>query len=175
MIAISAWFRDRPSVSSKSGKSPWMGIMISFSSLIVAYMYLLYALNANSGRFCFLSHRGVRLGNKPLPLKFLHRHQSEHLRLQKYLKFSIEKECIEYVEMNSVCYVLNKLFQFDLLFSLVSRPLINSSRGLANPNPPHNIVHNFLLIYKYFSLSQSSTQLTTTNLHLFTSPLLFTS
>ena len=47
LISLSAWFRDRPSVSSKNGKSPWMVIMISFSSLVVAYMYLLYALNAN--------------------------------------------------------------------------------------------------------------------------------
>jgi len=39
LISLSAFFRDRPSVSQKPGKGPWMAIMISCSSLIVAYMY----------------------------------------------------------------------------------------------------------------------------------------
>jgi hypothetical protein len=37
-ISLSAFFRDRPSVSNKTGKSAWLSIMISISSLIVAYM-----------------------------------------------------------------------------------------------------------------------------------------
>jgi len=38
LISLSAFFRDRPSVSTKSGKSPWLAIVVSVSSLIVAYM-----------------------------------------------------------------------------------------------------------------------------------------
>jgi hypothetical protein len=39
LISLSAFFRDRPSVSRKSGKGPWMAIMVSCSSLLIAYMY----------------------------------------------------------------------------------------------------------------------------------------
>ena len=82
LISLSAFFRDRPSMSTKTGRSPWMAIAISCSSLIVVYLYyffLLYILM--SGQFCFLHHPAVPLENLPPPRELL---PPEHIRLQIY-------------------------------------------------------------------------------------------
>ena len=62
-----------------TGKSPWMAIMISCSSLIVAYMYPLSNIKKTliKGPFYFPFHRGNYLEKAALLPELLRHHQHQ--------------------------------------------------------------------------------------------------